>query len=118
MKSFSQTDEAELIRLSRARWRVSILLSAVMLTAYFGFVLLTAFSKEAMGTPLVPGLSWGILLGALVIVAAFVLTGVYVSWANRHYDPALAKLAGPVEAAPSAGERDEARAALAAGEAP
>jgi uncharacterized membrane protein (DUF485 family) len=35
------------------------------------------------------GLSWGILLGALVIVVAWALTGIYVRWANREYDAAL-----------------------------
>jgi uncharacterized membrane protein (DUF485 family) len=37
----------------------------------------------------VPGLSVGVLLGALVIVAAWVLTWVYVRWANNHYDAHL-----------------------------
>jgi uncharacterized membrane protein (DUF485 family) len=37
----------------------------------------------------VPGLSLGILLGALVIVAAWVLIWIYVRWANRHYDIAV-----------------------------
>ncbi len=60
-----------------------------MLFVYFGFILLTAFNKGAMGQTLVPGLSWGILLGAIVIVTAFVLTGLYVRWANNHYDPEL-----------------------------
>jgi uncharacterized membrane protein (DUF485 family) len=37
-------------------------------------------------------LSLGILLGALVIVTAWLLTWVYVSWANRHYDAAVRRL--------------------------
>jgi uncharacterized membrane protein (DUF485 family) len=37
----------------------------------------------------VPGLSLGILLGALVIVAAWVLIWIYVRWANTHYDAAV-----------------------------
>jgi uncharacterized membrane protein (DUF485 family) len=41
---------------------------------------------------LVPGLSVGILLGALVIVASWGLTWVYERWANRHYDAALDEL--------------------------
>ena len=32
------------------------------------------------------------LLGALVIVVAWVLTWIYVRWANTHYDAALAGL--------------------------
>ena len=43
---------------------------------------------------LVPGLSLGILLGALVIVAAWVLIWIYVRWANTHYDAAVQLRAG------------------------
>ncbi len=82
-------DDLDLKRLARARWRVALTLTAVILFVYFGFILLTAFNKEAMGQTLAPGLSLGILLGAIVIVAAFVLTAVYVRWANAHYDPEL-----------------------------
>jgi uncharacterized membrane protein (DUF485 family) len=34
----------------------------------------------------IPGLTLGILLGALVIAASWILTWVYVHWANAHYD--------------------------------
>ena len=40
-----------------------------------------------------PGLSLGILLGALVIVSAWVLTSIYVIWANNRYDHELHELA-------------------------
>jgi uncharacterized membrane protein (DUF485 family) len=53
---------------------------------YFGFVLLVAFNKPLLAMLLIPGLSLGILLGALVIVVAWALTWIYVRWANRHYD--------------------------------
>ena len=36
-----------------------------------------------------PGLSLGILLGAFVIIAAWVLIWIYVRWANTHYDAAI-----------------------------
>ncbi len=85
-------DNAELKQLASSRWRVALLLTALMLFVYFGFVLLTAFAKPAMGHAIVPGLSWGILLGAIVIVAAFTLTGLYVRWANAHYDPRLREI--------------------------
>ena len=63
-----------------------------MMVAYFGFVLLVAFNKPLLGTILAPGLSLGILLGALVIVFAWVLTWTYVRWANTHYDAAVTHL--------------------------
>ena len=44
-------------------------------------------------TGISPGLSLGILLGALVIVFAWVLTLVYVYWANTKYDHEIHELA-------------------------
>ncbi len=82
----------DLARLSARRWRVALTLTSIMLTTYFAFLLLVAWNKEALGTQLAPGLSVGILLGALVIVLAWALTGIYVMWANRHYDAALDRL--------------------------
>ncbi|MGH8253916.1 MAG: DUF485 domain-containing protein [Steroidobacteraceae bacterium] len=72
--------------LSRQRWRIAGALSAVMIVIYFGFVLLVAFDKPLLGTLLAPGLSLGVLIGALVIVTAWVLTWCYVRWANAHLD--------------------------------
>jgi uncharacterized membrane protein (DUF485 family) len=72
--------------LARLRWRMAIALSAVMVVIYFGFILLIAFNKEAMGWLVVPGLSVGILLGALVIVLTWATTWFYVRWANRYVD--------------------------------
>ena len=74
---------------SAARWRMAILLTTAMMVVYFGFILLVAFNKPLLGTPFVGGLSIGMLLGVLVIVAAWVLTWVYVRWANTHYDTSL-----------------------------
>jgi uncharacterized membrane protein (DUF485 family) len=75
-----------------ARWRIAIGLTLAMLAVYFGFILLIAFNKPLLGTPIAPGLSLGILLGASVIVIAWGLTLVYVWWANRHYDAAIRNL--------------------------
>jgi uncharacterized membrane protein (DUF485 family) len=74
---------------SAARWRIAISLTAVMMAVYFGFVLLVAFNKPLLATIVMPGLSLGMLLGALVIVVAWALTWIYIRWANTHYDEAL-----------------------------
>jgi uncharacterized membrane protein (DUF485 family) len=42
-----------------------------------------------LGRVLVPGLSLGILLGGLLIVVAWVLTWIYIRWANTHYDASI-----------------------------
>lgn len=75
--------------LARARWRIAIGLSAVVFALYFGFILAVAFAKEAIAVQVLPGVSIGILAGALVIVGAWLTTWVYVSWANRHFDASL-----------------------------
>jgi uncharacterized membrane protein (DUF485 family) len=63
-----------------------------MVGIYFGFIGLIAWNKPLLGTLLVPGLSLGIALGALVIVSCWVLTWIYVRWANEKYDPELERL--------------------------
>jgi uncharacterized membrane protein (DUF485 family) len=80
-----------LLALARRRWRIALTLTGLMLVTYFGFVLLVAYDKPLLGELVVPGLSVGILLGALVILVAWALTGFYVRWANRVYDVELAR---------------------------
>jgi CTP:molybdopterin cytidylyltransferase MocA/uncharacterized membrane protein (DUF485 family) len=83
-------DAAARIRaLAAARWRIAITLTAAMIVIYFGFIGLIAFNRDFLAQRIGRGLSLGILLGALVIVASWLLTWVYVRWANRHYDVAL-----------------------------
>lgn len=79
---------------SAARWRIAISLTIAMMAVYFGFILLVAFNKPLLGTRLAPGLSLGILLGALVIVVAWALTWIYIHWANAHYDNSIKGLQG------------------------
>lgn len=75
-------------QLVAARKSLGWTLSAVMLAIYFGFILLVAFNKPFLGTPLAAGsvTTIGIVIGLAVIVSAFVLTGIYVSKANATYD--------------------------------
>jgi uncharacterized membrane protein (DUF485 family) len=81
-----------LAALSAARWRIALLLTVAMMVLYFGFILLVAFNKPLLGREVAPGLSVGILLGSLVIIASWVLIWVYTRWANAHYDAAVARL--------------------------
>ena len=74
---------------SAARWRIAVALTVAMMVVYFGFILLVAFNKPLLGSTLAPGLSLGMLIGALVIVVAWVLTWIYIRWANAHYDASL-----------------------------
>lgn len=63
-----------------------------MIILYFGFILLIAYGKSLLAKLVAPGLTVGILLGALVIVISWLLTYAYVRWANTKYDVALRAL--------------------------
>ena len=78
--------------LATSQRRLALSLTAVMSFIYFGFILLVAWDKPLLGRLLAPGLSLGTLLGALVIVSAWVLVWIYVRWANAHYDSTVASL--------------------------
>jgi uncharacterized membrane protein (DUF485 family) len=89
----SDANEQSLRALAARRFRLAIILTAVMMAGYFGFILLIAFNKPLMGKLLADGqVSLGILLGAAVILLAPILTGIYVRWTNQHYDHAIATL--------------------------
>lgn len=69
------------------RTRFGWILSGVMLGIYLVFILLVAFAHGLMATKVGSGVtSLGIVLGLVVIVAAFVLTGIYVARANSRFD--------------------------------
>ena len=85
----SAVPDAPLDALAAARWRMAIGLTIAMMVVYFGFILLVAFDKPLLGTLVAGGLSLGMLLGALVILTAWVLMWIYVRWANTHYDTAI-----------------------------
>ena len=62
-------------------------LAAAMLAIYLGFILLVAFAPGLMAVKVGGGTtSLGIVLGLVVIVSAFLLTGIYVQRANSRFD--------------------------------
>jgi uncharacterized membrane protein (DUF485 family) len=84
----------EFRRLVRRRWRVSLLLTTVLFVLYYGYILLIAFDRGLLSRRIGAATTLGIPLGAAVIVGAWVLTAVYVIWANRDYDAEAARLRG------------------------
>jgi len=95
MSDPNQDDRAPLRAVARARARIAIILTAAMIAVYFGFISLIAFNPALLARKVSDGLSLGILLGALVIVASWVLTWIYVRWANTHYDTAIKAMGRP-----------------------
>ena len=89
----------DLQALAAARWRIALWLTMAMILVYFGFIALVAYGRDFLARLVVPGLSLGILLGALVIVVSWLLTLVYVRWANAHYDVNVDRLNAEATAA-------------------
>ncbi|MEJ2497140.1 MAG: DUF485 domain-containing protein [Sulfurovaceae bacterium] len=68
---------------SKFAWTLSI----AMLVVYYAFILVIAFDPSLLGIKMGDGvMTIGIPIGVLIIVFAFVLTGIYVRRANGEFD--------------------------------
>ncbi|WP_119965185.1 DUF485 domain-containing protein [Simplicispira lacusdiani] len=75
------------LELRTKRNRLGILLTALMLLAYYGYIALIAFDKKFLAQPIGAGVtSLGIPIGMGVIVFTIVITGIYVRRANSEFD--------------------------------
>lgn len=83
--------DPELLALTRKKAALSRTLTFIMFGAYFGFVFLLAFAPGVLSAR-VGAASLGIPFAIGLIVLAWVLTGVYVRWANGAYDSVIARL--------------------------
>ena len=91
-RTWGPKEEAQFAALVRRRWVVSLLLTAVMLVIYFGFIFVLAFGKSLLMQRLEGGHTLGIPVGFGISIAASLLTGVYVWWANSDYDHAVRRM--------------------------
>ena len=86
-------DNPDFQRLVRERTSFAWTLTIAMLVIYFGFILLVAFDKTDMGTPVFGVITLALVLGLVVIVSAIALTGIYVVRANGRYDELTRRIA-------------------------
>lgn len=98
----ARSRDERLRALAARRWRIALSLTVLMIALYFGFIALIAYDRPLLAVLVTPGLTLGILLGALVIVVSWLLTYLYVRWANTKYDGALRELQGTTPPAPEA----------------
>jgi uncharacterized membrane protein (DUF485 family) len=92
-RSATQVIESpEFKRLVTKRWSVSLILLAVLFGTYYGYILLIPYAPGLMAARLGATVTVAIPLGIGVIAVAFVLTAVYVGWANQKYDPEVDRL--------------------------
>lgn len=74
--------------LNRSRSRFAISLSIIMLVIYYGFVLVVGFTPDVLAQPIYEGsnISIGFPICALIIITAWLMTGIYISRANSSFD--------------------------------
>ncbi|MDH4565400.1 DUF485 domain-containing protein [Pseudomonas sp. BN414] len=76
-------ENPDFIQLVRRKQRLTWTLTAAMLVIYYGFVLLVAFAPGVLGQSLNGGVtSVGMLVGVVIILLSFALTGIYVKRTN------------------------------------
>lgn len=75
-------------QLVKTRTAYSWMMTIIMLVVYYGYVVLVAFDKEFLGTPIGEGYvtSIGIPIGMGVILFTIIITGIYVRRANNEFD--------------------------------
>lgn len=70
------------------RTRFAWILSAIILFIYYAFILVIAFDAQLLAIKIASDsvITIGIPIGILIIISAFILTGIYVQRANREFD--------------------------------
>ena len=76
----------------KQKWLISLLLTFIMLVIYFGFILLIAFDKPFLAKPIGQNLTLGLPVGIGILFSAWLLTGIYIWWANKFYDKQVDEL--------------------------
>jgi uncharacterized membrane protein (DUF485 family) len=87
-------DDPDFKSLSSQKNTISIILTILELVLYFGFIALIAFNKPYLAQKLSEGgaATKGIPIAVGVIILSWVLTGIYIWWANAKYDVLVKKV--------------------------
>ncbi len=57
------------------------------LVSYFLYVLLSIYATDFMGTKVFGNITWGLIIGLGQFVSTFLITFLYIRFANREIDP-------------------------------
>jgi uncharacterized membrane protein (DUF485 family) len=87
-------DDPDFKDLSAQKFAVSAILTILELVMYFGFIALIAFNKPFLAQKLSAGVATtiGIPIAVGTIIGSWVLTGIYIWWANNKYDVLVNKV--------------------------
>lgn len=78
--------------LVKNRWSISLTFTFLMLFVYIGFLMVVAYYKESLKMPIGDSLNLAIIVGLGIIIFSWLITGVYVYWANNYYDAAVKEI--------------------------
>lgn len=78
--------------LSGQKNTISLILTLLELVLYFGFIALIAFNRPFLATKMSGAITIGIPIAVGTIVLSWVLTGIYIRWANNKYDVLVKKV--------------------------
>ena len=85
----------------RRRLRVFVFpMTALFLLWYLLYVLLADYAHGFMSTKLFGNITVGLVFGLLQFVSTFVITGLYVRYANRRLDPVADGIRARIEGEP------------------
>lgn len=87
----------EFTDLRRRLRRFAFPMTAFFLLWYALYVLLGAFAHDFMATKVWGNINLGLILGLLQFVTTFVITGLYVRFANRELDPRASAIRAELE---------------------
>lgn len=79
-------------KLVKNRWNISLTFTFLMLLVYIGFLMIVAYHKETLKIPVGESLNVAIIVGIGIIIFSWLITGVYVYWANNYYDAAVKEI--------------------------
>jgi uncharacterized membrane protein (DUF485 family) len=85
-------DSAAFKQMVSRRWTVSVALTSVLFVVYYGYIVLIAVDKPFMARKIGQFTTLGIPLGIGVILLSWVLTAIYVIWANQVHDVEVRRL--------------------------
>jgi uncharacterized membrane protein (DUF485 family) len=85
-------EDSDFKTLSSQKNTISIILTILELVLYFGFIALIAYNKPFLAQKFSGAITVGIPIAVGTIVLSWVLTGIYIRWANTKYDVLVKKV--------------------------
>jgi uncharacterized membrane protein (DUF485 family) len=87
----------DFVELRRRLRRFVFPMAGLFLVWYLVYVLLADYAHGFMSTKVFGNINVALILGLLQFVSTFVITGLYVRYANRRLDPQSAKIREQIE---------------------